>query len=71
MFLYASVCMVATGIAMPFAQNEAGFNVLRALQGLSASAMIPSAQHSRCDLYKSSRETLLLLSMPQDHLWEL
>lgn len=35
--------MVAIGIAIPFAPNEIGFNILRALQGLSASAMIPSA----------------------------
>lgn len=42
-FICGCIGMVSIGIAIPFAPNEVAFNVLRALQGLSASTMIPSA----------------------------
>ncbi|KAJ5106932.1 MFS general substrate transporter [Penicillium angulare] len=42
-FICGCIGMVVVGIVIPFSPNEIAFNVLRALQGLCASTMIPSA----------------------------
>ncbi|KIY01398.1 uncharacterized protein Z520_02950 [Fonsecaea multimorphosa CBS 102226] len=42
-FLAGMACIVVVTVAIPFSPNEVGFDILRALQGLGASATTPSA----------------------------
>ncbi|KAF2493130.1 MFS general substrate transporter [Lophium mytilinum] len=42
-FIWGSAWVTATTIAIPFVDNEIGFDVLRGLQGLGAAANVPTA----------------------------
>src|SRR4051794_37580985 len=42
-FLWGSVAFTITSVVQPFIPNEIGFDIFRALQGLAAAAMAPTA----------------------------
>ncbi|KAF2801053.1 MFS general substrate transporter, partial [Melanomma pulvis-pyrius CBS 109.77] len=42
-FLWGSVWVTVTSVALPFVPSEIGFNIFRGLQGLGSAAMVPTA----------------------------